>query len=138
MPPDDGVISWLGSVSNWQHHCQFDITFRPCWRPNYDIIVIDERFGPSERAVRRHHPRAYEFSQVPFCRTFWYPLPRNRKYSFRLFRRRQLKSGAYLVTTQTPGQSALQFQRQLNISRYATAFQTLHCNHTFSGPLLWN
>jgi transposase-like protein len=34
--------------------------------------------------------------------------------------------GAYLVTTQTPGQSALQFQRQLGLSRYETAFQTLH------------
>jgi hypothetical protein len=33
---------------------------------------------------------------------------------------------AYLVTTQTPGQSALQFQRQLGISRYETAFQILH------------
>jgi hypothetical protein len=34
--------------------------------------------------------------------------------------------GAYLVTTQTPGQSALQFQRQIGISRYETAFQILH------------
>ena len=34
--------------------------------------------------------------------------------------------GAYLVTTQTPGQSALQFQRQLGLSRYETAFQLLH------------
>jgi len=34
--------------------------------------------------------------------------------------------GAYLVTTQTPGQSALQFQRQLSIGRYETAFQMLH------------
>ena len=34
--------------------------------------------------------------------------------------------GAYLVTTQTPGESALQFQRQLGISRYETAFQMLH------------
>jgi hypothetical protein len=34
--------------------------------------------------------------------------------------------GAYLVTTQTPGQSALQFQRQLGIKRYETAFQMLH------------
>jgi predicted RNA-binding Zn-ribbon protein involved in translation (DUF1610 family) len=32
----------------------------------------------------------------------------------------------YLVTTQTPGQSALQFQRQLGLSRYETAFQILH------------
>jgi hypothetical protein len=34
--------------------------------------------------------------------------------------------GAYLVTTQTPGQSALQFQRQLGLSVYETAFQILH------------
>lgn len=34
--------------------------------------------------------------------------------------------GAYSVTTQTPGQSALQFQRQLGLSRYETAFQILH------------
>ncbi len=34
--------------------------------------------------------------------------------------------GAYLVTTQTPGMSALQFQRQLDIGRYETAFQMLH------------
>lgn len=33
---------------------------------------------------------------------------------------------AYLATTQTPGQSALQFQRQLGLSRYETAFQILH------------
>ena len=33
---------------------------------------------------------------------------------------------AYLVTAQTPGMSALQFQRQLGISRYETAFQVLH------------
>lgn len=34
--------------------------------------------------------------------------------------------GAYLVTTQTPGISAVQFQRQLGISRYETAFLMLH------------
>ena len=34
--------------------------------------------------------------------------------------------GAYLVTTQTPGMSALQFQRQLGLRRYETAFQLLH------------
>jgi DNA-directed RNA polymerase subunit RPC12/RpoP len=33
---------------------------------------------------------------------------------------------AYLVTTQTPGMSALQLQRQLGIRRYETAFQMLH------------
>ena len=34
--------------------------------------------------------------------------------------------GAYLVTTHTPGLSAVQFQRQLGIKRYETAFQVLH------------
>lgn len=33
---------------------------------------------------------------------------------------------AYLLTTQTPGMSAVQFQRQLGLSRYETAFMLLH------------
>jgi len=33
---------------------------------------------------------------------------------------------AYLMTTQTPGESATQFQRQLGLTRYETAFQILH------------
>lgn len=33
---------------------------------------------------------------------------------------------AYLMTTQTPGESALQFQRQLGLSRYETAFTIMH------------
>ena len=33
---------------------------------------------------------------------------------------------AYLVATQTPGQSAVQFPRQLGLRRYETAFQILH------------
>ncbi len=34
--------------------------------------------------------------------------------------------GAYLVSTMTPGMSAVQFQRQLGLGRYETAFQILH------------
>ncbi len=34
--------------------------------------------------------------------------------------------GAYLVTTQTPGMSAVQFQRQTGIRTYETAFNMLH------------
>jgi len=34
--------------------------------------------------------------------------------------------GAYLVSTMTPGISAVQFQRQLGLTRYETAFQILH------------
>jgi hypothetical protein len=33
---------------------------------------------------------------------------------------------AYLMTSMTPGMSAVQFQRQLGLSRYETAFQILH------------
>ncbi len=33
---------------------------------------------------------------------------------------------AYLITSQTPGMSALQFKRQLGLTRYETAFQMLH------------
>ncbi len=33
---------------------------------------------------------------------------------------------AYLMTSKTPGMSALQLQRQLGLSRYETAFQILH------------
>src|SRR3990172_3828592 len=33
---------------------------------------------------------------------------------------------AYLVTTHTPGMSALQFQRQMGLSSYRTAFMMLH------------
>ena len=37
--------------------------------------------------------------------------------------------GAYLMTTESPGQSAVQFQRQLGLTRYETAFQILHKLH---------
>jgi hypothetical protein len=33
---------------------------------------------------------------------------------------------AYLIASQTPGMSAVQFQRQLGLSRYETAFAILH------------
>ena len=44
---------------------------------------------------------------------------------------------AYLVTTHTPGMSALQLQRQLGIPRYETAWTMLHiisCAAPCSGP----
>jgi len=34
--------------------------------------------------------------------------------------------GAFLVTSLTPGMSALQFQKMLGINRYETAFNMLH------------
>lgn len=34
--------------------------------------------------------------------------------------------GAYLISSMTPGMSAVQFQRQLGLNRYETAFQILH------------
>jgi len=44
-------------------------------------------------------------SKVPLCTWFW---------------------GAFLVTSLTPGMSALQFQKMLGIKRYETAFNMLH------------
>lgn len=44
-------------------------------------------------------------SKLPLCTWFW---------------------GAFLVTSLTPGMSALQFQKMLGISRYETAFNMLH------------
>lgn len=44
-------------------------------------------------------------TKVPICTWFW---------------------AAYLVTTRTPGMSALQLQKALGIGRYETAFQMLH------------
>ena len=46
-----------------------------------------------------------ERTHTPLCTWFW---------------------AAYLVSSQTPGMSAVQFQRQLGFSRYETAFQMLH------------
>ena len=42
--------------------------------------------------------------------------------------------GAYLVATHTPGMSAVQFQKQLGLSRYETAFQILHKLRAGPGP----
>ena len=41
------------------------------------------------------------------------------------FNRAPLRA-AYLVASQTPGMSAVQFQRQLGLPRYETAFQILY------------
>jgi transposase-like protein len=46
-----------------------------------------------------------ERSHTPLCTWFW---------------------GAYLVSSHTPGMSAVQFQRQLGLGRYETAYQMLH------------
>jgi hypothetical protein len=46
-----------------------------------------------------------ERTHTPLCTWFW---------------------GAYLVSSHTPGVSAVQFQRQLGLKRYETAFQMLH------------
>lgn len=45
---------------------------------------------------------------------------------FRGLSNKTKSQGAYLVASLTPGMSAVQFQRQLGLSRYETAFQILH------------
>ena len=49
-----------------------------------------------------------------------------RSWNARTRRSRFGSGGAYLVASHTPGMSAVQFQRQLGLSRYETAFQILH------------
>jgi transposase-like protein len=58
-----------------------------------------------ERDVSLTAGSVMERSRTPLCTWFW---------------------GAYLVSSLTPGISAVQFQRQLGLSRYETAFQMLH------------
>jgi hypothetical protein len=41
---------------------------------------------------------------------------------------------AYLVSSQTPGMSAVQLQRQLGLSRYETAFQILQAPRGDGAP----
>jgi hypothetical protein len=74
------------------------------WRfPNRSSVVL--RCRGCEANISLTAGTVMEKTHMPLCTWFW---------------------AAYLVTTQTPGMSALQFQRQLGIKRYETAFQMLH------------
>ena len=113
-------------------------------RPPSSLRALTERFSEEEACeaflFTIRYPRGF---QCPRCgaQRFW-PLqgyrlvecPKGHKVSLTagtvLHRTRQdlvtWFHAAYLVSTVTPGISAVQFQRQLGLSRYETAFQMLH------------
>jgi len=116
---------------------------------NYPRTLLEfQHLFPDEASCLRHleHIRWPKGFECPSCRTPgdpWHLKARPRVLECRrcgyqvsltagtiMHRTRQSLPiwfwAAYLVTTQTPGMSALQFQRQLGINRYETAFLILH------------
>jgi len=107
-----------------------------------------QKYFPDEVACARHMerirwPEGFKCPACSHCGEPWRLLSRPRVLECsRCGRQTSLTAGtvmqgsrqplhvwfwaAYLVTTQTPGMSALQFQRQLGLGRYETAFQMLH------------
>jgi transposase-like protein len=92
--------------------------------------LIESRWPDGFRCPRCEHPEAFWISnrrvfQCKACRhqasvTAGTVMHRSRTPLTTWF------WGAYLVTTHTPGMSAMQFQRQTNLPSYETAFQMLH------------
>jgi transposase-like protein len=104
FPDDDACIAWL-ERARWAEgfvcpHCSHRAEpFRFVNRPTvFRCRKCGKNTGLTVGTVM-------ERSHTPLSTWFW---------------------GAYLVTSHTPGMSAVQFQRQLGLSRYETAFQILH------------
>src|ERR1700738_3842724 len=104
--PDDGACARYLEAMRWPD----GFTCPKCGHPGEPY-----RFAPRSSVVLRCRSckkntsltagTDVQSSQMPLSTWFW---------------------GAYLMTTQTPGQSAIQFQRQLDIATYETAFTMLH------------
>jgi hypothetical protein len=105
FPNDFACARYLESL-RWPNgfRCPRCSTANPPYRfPNRSSVVL--RCRSCKRDTSLTQGTVMQSTRTPLSVWFW---------------------GAYLATTQTPGQSALQFQRQLSISRYETAFQILH------------
>ena len=110
-----------------------------------------QRLFPDDAACAAYQEKALgrRLCRVPHCGTVTAETPFHlRKPPWRLLRCRKCRQNtgltvgtvmershtplnvwfwaAYLVASQPPGMSAVQFQRQLGLSRYETAFQILH------------
>jgi len=103
--PDDAACAAYLEKVRWEHgftcpHCGVvGEPFRISTRPG----VL--RCRKCRKEARLTVGTVMERSRVPLSTWFW---------------------GAYLITSQTPGMSATQFQRQLGLSRYETAYGLLH------------
>lgn len=103
--PDEGTCTAYLEAVRWPggfvcHHCNWG---GEPWRPKRQATVL--RCAACRRDAALTAGTIMHRTKTPLQVWFW---------------------GAYLVTTQTPGMSALQFQRQLGVKRYETTFQMLH------------
>ncbi len=119
-----GELSFPKSLPEFQHQFPDDAAcaaylHKARWQDEFVCPRCEESAAPFRIATRptilvcrkcRHQTSltvgtVIERSHTPLSTWFW---------------------AAYLVASQTPGMSAVQFQRQLGLSRYETAFQILH------------
>lgn len=104
FPTDEACAQYL-IKQRWPHgfECPKCSACVPAWRMGRASVVL--RCSSCKADISLTAETVMEGTRTPLSTWFW---------------------GAYLITTQTPGMSALQFQRQLGIKRYETAFQILH------------
>src|SRR2546429_3745289 len=104
--PDDGACARYLEAMRWPNgfacqHC--GLVSEPYRFPTRSSVVLRCRGCKANTSLTAG--TVMQSSHTPLSTWFW---------------------GAYLMTTQIPGQSAVQFQRQLALTRYETAFQILH------------
>ena len=104
--PDDGACARYLEAMRWPNgfacqHC--GLVSEPYRFPTRSSVVLRCRGSKANTSLTAG--TVMQSSHTPLSTWFW---------------------GAYLMTTQIPGQSAVQFQRQLALTRYETAFQILH------------
>ena len=104
--PDDAACAAHLEKVRWPEgfacqHCSWH--GEPCRFPNRSSVVL--RCRNCKRDTSLTADTVMQRTHTPISIWFW---------------------AAYLVSSQTPGMSAVQFQRQLGLNRYETAFQILH------------
>lgn len=123
------------SMVNWMPRPDFPKTVFEFnqWFPDEDActrFMIQSRFPEGFVCPRCNHNEAYwkEPRKLLQCKNCGYQVSAT---SGTVLHRSKLPlttwfQAAYQVTTSTPGKSALQFQRQVGLPRYETAFTMLH------------
>lgn len=104
--PDDAACAAYLERVRWSNGfaCQYcGWHGEPCRFPNRSSVVL--RCRRCGRDTSLTADTVMQRTHTPISTWFW---------------------AAYLVSSQTPGMSAVQFQRQLGLKRYETAFQILH------------
>lgn len=104
--PDDAACAAHLEKVRWPdgfvcQHCRWH--GEPCRFPNRSSVVLRCRSCKRDTSLTAN--TIMQRTHTPISIWFW---------------------AAYIVSSQTPGMSAVQFQRQLGLKRYETAFQILH------------